>query len=772
MEKNKNIFTKVWLGCIALLLTVSVYGMFGQVKDTYSETKLYGKYKWKTNISMPFGLNGVYSVNFTSNNEIMAKIKINPTDYCGASVTYRNHYEVDHFAISNVQFINASNYTYSCYIPSYSLLSELTTGGYDNDYLQMDFGTSGATINAEKYCSKYRTGIFAGQCKKWSDSDISVLTNLIASNTTMVNSCYHNGTDFHWGHGSSYPGSTEFPMYTNRSDCESEIVIAVASYLKLAYDSTKNKYSSVASVEIVDIDDPGDLFGTGTKEFASYVYITIDASAFGEYNFSDFGIVSNNEYNGYSNNSSLLITYEWENRNSITGPYASQTSIKIDGTKKLHAFVMPKVEYNNAQVVKVTLDPNGGTLKSTKEIYTLKGYYISKPKDPTHPGGANFLGWYTGYGDPFDFGKTPITSNMTLYAKWETDSIVRVRFYKYEVLATDGTVTGGTELISEQWIEKGGIPVEPEKPEGDEKYVVGWKIPSGRSGYTVYKFDRPVNSNTDFYPIWESKERTISFSIKCETTGQETLKSSKAYLGETFTKLETDPTCKGYTFRYWEYNGEEYDFATKVTKDITVKAVWDKKGEEKYTVKFDTNGGTPIDTQLVDNGGVAVKPQPDPVKEGSQFEYWMLDGRQYDFNTKITSHIVLTAKWLNEYTIKYDANGGSVAPNDQIYNENEKVQISLIFPRKIGYKFIGWSTSKGCTSSDVSDTYYRGATVEKKNITLYACWKAEDSTEKCSLRSNPETGDSNLIWLILLEIIAIGSLISYFIIKKRKNSNV
>lgn len=63
-----------------------------------------------------------------------------------------------------------------------------------------------------------------------------------------------------------------------------------------------------------------------------------------------------------------------------------------------------------------------------------------------------------------------------------------------------------------------------------------------------------------------------------------------------------------------------------------------------YTVTFDSNGGTNIDSVVVKENDVIIEPSS-PEKEGYIFEYWELDGKQYDFNTKVTSEITLTAKW-------------------------------------------------------------------------------------------------------------------------------
>lgn len=63
-----------------------------------------------------------------------------------------------------------------------------------------------------------------------------------------------------------------------------------------------------------------------------------------------------------------------------------------------------------------------------------------------------------------------------------------------------------------------------------------------------------------------------------------------------------------------------------------------------YTVTFDSNGGTNIDSVVIKENDVIIEPSI-PQKEGYIFEYWELDGKQYDFNTKVTSEIILIAKW-------------------------------------------------------------------------------------------------------------------------------
>ena len=88
-------------------------------------------------------------------------------------------------------------------------------------------------------------------------------------------------------------------------------------------------------------------------------------------------------------------------------------------------------------------------------------------------------------------------------------------------------------------------------------------------------------------------------------------------------------------------NGEAYDFATPVTGNIELTAKW----IVGYAVSFNSNGGSAVEAQDVDEGETATKPT-DPTKTGYDFAGWTLNGEAYDFLTPITADIELIASWI------------------------------------------------------------------------------------------------------------------------------
>ncbi len=66
---------------------------------------------------------------------------------------------------------------------------------------------------------------------------------------------------------------------------------------------------------------------------------------------------------------------------------------------------------------------------------------------------------------------------------------------------------------------------------------------------------------------------------------------------------------------------------------------------QQYTVSFNSNGGSAVNSQTVNYGFMAIKPSPDPTRTGYIFAQWELNGTAYNFSTPVTHNITLTAKW-------------------------------------------------------------------------------------------------------------------------------
>lgn len=73
-------------------------------------------------------------------------------------------------------------------------------------------------------------------------------------------------------------------------------------------------------------------------------------------------------------------------------------------------------------------------------------------------------------------------------------------------------------------------------------------------------------------------------------------------------------------------------------------------GVTRYTVTFDTQGGSKISSKTVSRNTAVAEPA-EPTREGYVFEGWFTDKdctEAYDFSTKVTKNITLYAKWTEE----------------------------------------------------------------------------------------------------------------------------
>lgn len=125
----------------------------------------------------------------------------------------------------------------------------------------------------------------------------------------------------------------------------------------------------------------------------------------------------------------------------------------------------------------------------------------------------------------------------------------------------------------------------------------------------------------------------------------------------------------GYAFDGWTASSDSVTFAdassasttfTMPAEDVTVTASWRRisggggggggGATTYYTVNFDTNGGSAVESQRIAKNSKAIKPA-DPEKEGFAFAGWYTDSEgtaEYDFGKAVTGNLTLYAKWTED----------------------------------------------------------------------------------------------------------------------------
>ena len=170
-------------------------------------------------------------------------------------------------------------------------------------------------------------------------------------------------------------------------------------------------------------------------------------------------------------------------------------------------------------------------------------------------------------------------------------------------------------------------------------------------------------------------------------------------------------TRAGYTQVGWATvdGGEKvYDFKDIYTKNeaLTLYPVWNTN---KYTITFDTNGGSEI-APITQDYGTQIAAPANPTRKGYTFKGWDKEIPE----TMPAENITVKAQWeINQYTIAFDTNGGSeIAPITQDYGTEITAPDN---PTRKGYTFKGWD-------KEIPET------MPAENITVKAQWEINQYT--------------------------------------------
>jgi uncharacterized repeat protein (TIGR02543 family) len=136
-------------------------------------------------------------------------------------------------------------------------------------------------------------------------------------------------------------------------------------------------------------------------------------------------------------------------------------------------------------------------------------------------------------------------------------------------------------------------------------------------------------------------------------------------------------------------------------------------------VKFDVNGGSLVDAQIIVEGGKATAPD-NPTKEHYTFNAWCRDKALTDAVNfavdKFEGSATLYAKWtIDTFTVTYDSNGGSAVTSETVDYGDTATEPDD--PTLAESTFDGWYTDD-TTFLEAYDF----ATPVTANITLYAKW--------------------------------------------------
>ncbi len=227
-----------------------------------------------------------------------------------------------------------------------------------------------------------------------------------------------------------------------------------------------------------------------------------------------------------------------------------------------------------------------------------------------------------------------------------------------------------------------------------------------------------------------SQEVTLKITASDDTTATENLKIALLNEEDYETTKNADLVWENYIAT------KEWKLSNGSGKKKVYLFVKDEAGNQSlylertsYTVSFHMNGGNgDFPMQTIMDGETYILPEEMPTRDGYQFIGWCTNAIMGESDTIYmpgdeymqAGNQTLYAIWLaKQYTISYNANGGTSAPSDQIKKEGELLTLSNEIPTKSGYVFLGWATQSTATKPE----YSAGGVFDlNRDTMLYAVW--------------------------------------------------
>ena len=302
-------------------------------------------------------------------------------------------------------------------------------------------------------------------------------------------------------------------------------------------------------------------------------------------------------------------------------------------------------------------------------------------------------------------------------AATDTMQVEKQTLYRYDLYAT-GTHTWDS-----------GVVTTPAKP--------------GIEAVKTYTCTACKQTRTEVIPALP-----ITYTVSYDANGGSGAPASQTKTKDVaLTLSSTKPTRTGYKFLGWAASktatSAQYQPGGSYTANaaVTLYAVWKTND---YTVSYDANGGTGAPAAQTKTHGTALTlSSTKPTRTGYTFLGWAASktatSAQYQPGGSYTANAAVTlyAVWkTNDYTVSYDANGGTGAPAAQTKTHGTALTLSSTKPTRTGYTFLGWAASKTATSAQYQPG---GSYTANAAVTLYAVWKENAPTYATTLTVSSAT---------------------------------
>lgn len=321
--------------------------------------------------------------------------------------------------------------------------------------------------------------------------------------------------------------------------------------------------------------------------------------------------------------------------------------------------------------------------------------------------GYTFKNWNTksdGSGTSYSSGGSyTANSAATLYAQWTANT------YKVTFNANGGTTSTASKNVTYDST-YGTLPT----PTKDGHTFKGWYTSASGGTQITSSTKVSITSAQTLYAQWTTNKYTVTFKNHDGTV----LETKSVNYGGSVTYSGATPTKKAdaqytYTFSGWD------KALTNITENTVITAKFTST-VNKYTVTFNSMGGTKEIEPILIAYGSSCGELPLPEKDGYIFKGWYtkeIDGEEVTDETIVTSDMILYAYW--ETVIPHTEStvtklGAKLIIDTKVYNITAPYDILII-----GYKNNEFVVTKKISHDEQSSSYTLDGDIDKIKIMVW-----------------------------------------------------
>ena len=452
-----------------------------------------------------------------------------------------------------------------------------------------------------------------------------------------------------------------------------------------------------------------------------------------------------------------------------------------------------------ANQYRISYDANGGSGAPSSQIkYNDAPLTLSYGK-PSRSG-YTFKGWglsSSSTSATYQPGSTyNYNASRTLYAVWEKDAPPAPTTYTVSYNANGGSGAPSSQTKTKDI----ALTLSSTRPTKSGYTFKGWSESSYATSASYQPGGQyTANASTVLYAVWECSHPSIDTvwdtgckwrnvcrickaTLSSGTTHGPYVYGNLEYYSESTHRRTKDCTHGDYsTYEYFSHNKtgkyqqysstqhkkyfycsdcnssigtgyyESHDFITTTvdgqSTSVCLLCGYTKSSVKTYTVNYNANGGSRApSSQTKIHDSTLILSNDIPYRNNYEFVGWATNstasvasyyaGGDYTDNVSVTLYAVW--KYSPEtYTVTFDANGGSGAPNSQIKTYGLTLTLSDAIPLRRNYSFVGWSKDRNATSA----SYFAGGSyTDNASVTLYAVWAYSPESYTVRYDANGGTG--------------------------------